>query len=218
MRGLDWSIGFYDADVWGWLIFLGYLGVAGLCAWQVVKGDQRVRVQNLWIVATLILLFLGANKQLDLHNLVRDYGRHLSMQQGWYEHRRLMQAIVIVFGGLGISVCGMAMLRYWQNILHEFVVLLMGFAVLVGYVVFQATAFHHLNPFGRFSDHLIWNILELSGIALIALAATTATTRTTARTAAERTTPRRRPTRTTTATRRTATRRPARPTTTPPRV
>ena len=47
------------------------------------------------MVLTILLLFLGINKQLDLQTLLNDMGRRMAKANGWYSIRRFYQVIFI---------------------------------------------------------------------------------------------------------------------------
>jgi len=140
---------------------------------QLDRVGVEVRARALWMGLTLLLLFLGVNKQLDLQTVVTEVGRMAASAGGWYEERRVVQlafiALVIVAGAWGLrSVWLLA-----RGNVTELRAVLLGTVFLLCFVAIRAASFHHVDLLlGHSVAGLRLNsILELGGIAIIAVGA-----------------------------------------------
>lgn len=176
LQNLDWSPGIGDPTFLGWMTVLAYFYAAFSCA-RVVRASQGLfsqpaRHRQLWLGLALCLTFLAFNKQLDLQTLFTEVMRALSIEQGWYDDRRIMQQIfVVVLGVAGALVVVFLWLRY-RSVLRPHLLALTGFAFLVCFVMMRAASFHRMD---YFLGAGIWegsalrmnHVLELAGIVLI---------------------------------------------------
>lgn len=163
-----WHPGIGDPNATGWITVAAYataMLLCYLCQRQAPRGPHR----HFWWGMTLIMAFLGVNKQLDLQTWFTEVGRDLAVEYGWYAHRRFVQASFIaamVAGGLGVGVWLARRLKdldvYARRAAY-------GLVVLGVFVLVRASSFHHVDMLLGFS----WNniainaVLELSGIAAI---------------------------------------------------
>jgi hypothetical protein len=170
-HGVEWTPGIGDPTVMGWLTVVAYFVAAWLCL-RAFKSEKRgpdrpyrqaipalVRVLKkhwpsppaparraaLWLVLAFVLGALGVNKQLDLQTLFTEIGRSMAVEGGWYESRRIVQAIFIAMV-LGFGAFFVAVL-WWltRGQLRDFRLTLFGFALLVSFVVIRAMSFHHVD-------------------------------------------------------------------------
>ena len=168
-----------DASLTGWTICFGY-GLAGVlcvhrCGHVMRLGSFSVRFRALalWGLLAALLLALGLNKQLDLQTTLTRFGRALAFEQGWYQHRRVVQALVI--GGLGLAAATATIWMLWKTrqASRRARVAVLGATALVMFVVLRAISFHHLDAL--LGMDLIGTplhaMLEISGIACVGLAA-----------------------------------------------
>src|SRR5688572_10854983 len=95
--GDRWRPGIGDPTVMGWVTVACYLGAAFLCWRAATKGVASRNVRWFWTGLAALLLLLGINKQLDLQTAVTFIGKDFAKATGWYEHRRIVQGIFIVF-------------------------------------------------------------------------------------------------------------------------
>ncbi|MEY4884327.1 MAG: hypothetical protein RIS34_2181 [Pseudomonadota bacterium] len=167
-----WSPGIGDPTVIGWVTVAAY-GVAMvlcyLCCRTAPSGPHR----RFWLYMTVVMALLGLNKQLDLQTWFTQTGRDIALAQGWYQHRRLVQAIFIawlVLVGLAAQFWLVDLLRHLDKYARRAVT---GLVLLTVFVIVRATSFHHVDKMLGFTiENLSINaLLELSGIGLIALAA-----------------------------------------------
>ena len=114
----------------------------GLGSLATVAG-QRGRL--FWAVLGLLLAALAVNKQLGLQSAVTVMGKCLAHAQGWYDQRRVVQALFIclvaasalsLLLGLILSLRG----RLPQNLLAA-----VGLVLVLAFVLVRALSFHHFD-------------------------------------------------------------------------
>lgn len=173
-----WRPGIGDPTFMGWLTVAAYFGAAFLCLREFLAA-RRVHSPRektfFWGTLTVLLVFLGFNKQLDLQTLLTLTGRRIAIAQGWYENRRIVQLLFVAIVGIAgvLSVLAMRLLVRKHADLR---LPLAGFVVLLVFVVVRAASFHHIDQFINFrmgGVRMNW-VLELGAIALVAFGASTA--------------------------------------------
>ena len=170
-----WRLGIGDPTVMGWLTVAAYFAAALLCLREAVAAGRTHGAQEkmlFWGTLTMLLVVLGFNKQLDFQTLLTLTGRRIAIAQGWYENRRVAQlafvAVVAVAGILSIMV-----MRHLVQKHSDLRLPLVGFIVLLVFVVTRAASFHHIDQLINFrlgAVRMNW-VLELGAIALVALGA-----------------------------------------------
>jgi hypothetical protein len=180
----DWHPGIGDPTFVGWFTVAAYAVVALLClrSFRLAvppvpptrQGILTARLRRqFWLVATVVLVVLGINKQLDLQGFVAGVGRTLAKSDGWYESRRTVQYAFII----GVAATGagaiMALLWVFRRGGAWIQLAQFGLVTLCAFVIVRAASFHHVDVMlGRNIGFFRLNyILELGGIALIAAAA-----------------------------------------------
>ncbi|HET6416226.1 MAG TPA: hypothetical protein VFG22_08000 [Polyangiales bacterium] len=199
MGEIDWSPTIGDPTLMGWLTVLAYFVTAWLClrAFNTEKrGPKRpyrqtipallrvlrkswpeppilARRAALWLFLAIVFVCLGINKQLDLQSLLTQVGRTLAHQQGWYDQRRLAQAIlvgvVLIAGVAALATLGLLV----RGQLSDFRLPLAGLTFIVVFVVIRATSFYHVDRLIGFElrgVRMNW-VLELTGIGIVAVGA-----------------------------------------------
>ena len=170
-----WHPGIGDPTVMGWVTVAAYFCTAILCfcqfrSMQPMPGAGQRKL--FWGALTLMLIFLGINKQLDLQTWFTLAGKRVAIAQGWYENRRVVQALFVLL----VAVCGVvsSLLAYRIVRSHpELRTALLGFIVLFGFVVIRAASFHHFDSLINFrfaGVRMNW-VLELGAIFLLAVGA-----------------------------------------------
>ena len=173
-----WHPGIGDPTLMGWLTVVAYFVTAWLCARAARAAHasafvQRARLAAYWIGLTVLLTFLGFNKQLDLQSLFTQTARDLSLARGWYEERRTYQLVFIVGVGLASVFTTVVAFVWLRRHLRRLGGGLLGLGLLLGFVAVRAASFHHVDQL--LSVELVglrfnW-IMELGAIALIARSA-----------------------------------------------
>lgn len=185
MVGGNWHLGIGDPTVEGWLVCFAYAGAAFLC-WRAHRScrygqhalarsvpseaSRQERLARWWLGATLLLALLALNKQLDLQMLLTDLGRWVASAQGWYGARKLVQFAFIALLGAAAVAGAAALAWYLRAVIGRIVLAAAGMALLLGFVLLRAAAFHHVGGSGSTLDAWGW-LLEAAGAALIAIGA-----------------------------------------------
>jgi len=167
-----WSPGIGDPTFMGWLTVVAYFAAA-VCCWLAGRSDQRAHPHSgyasqprLWFGLTVLLTLLGINKQLDLQTWFTLALKSVARAQGWYDERRVFQALFIVaIAALGVAGLAVLCVRVRASLRQTFMALV-GAAFLTCFVVIRAASFHHVDQMLGFSlggFKLNW-VLELGGI------------------------------------------------------
>lgn len=174
-------LAFTDGDVWrpgigdptfmGWLTVVAYFGAAFLCIREFMKARKINGPREktfFWATLSMLLVFLGINKQLDLQTLLTLTARRIAIAQGWYENRRIVQIFfVAVVGIAGVFTILAMRLLVWKH--TDLRLTLIGLVVLLVFVVVRAASFHHIDQLINFRlgwVRMNW-VLELGAIALV---------------------------------------------------
>jgi hypothetical protein len=182
VKGVDgrWVPGIGDPSFMGWATVAAYFATAWLCyrASRRASGfdpyssvDQKVAW--VWMGLALLLGGLGINKQLDLQSLVTQLGEDMAHAQGWYEHRRIVQAVFVAGIGVGSLAAGGLGLWWLRDKLKQLWPAVLGMALMLGFVVVRAASFHHVDWLlyrATGPVKLNW-VLELGALAVVAWAA-----------------------------------------------
>jgi hypothetical protein len=176
-----WHPGIGDPTVGGWLTVVAYATAACL-AYRAFHhsrtpptGAARSRdpggLSWFWLLTTVVMISLGINKQLDLQSWLTEIGRDLADEQGWYDHRRGVQALFVLGIGVGgvVGTASLAVLlrRTIQRVRGAF----LGLCFLGIFIIVRAASFHHIDRWlGDGPLPLNW-LLELGGISCVAVSA-----------------------------------------------
>jgi len=138
---------------------------------------NRKFLPTFWFVLCGVLVFLGFNKQLDLQTCFTQVGRDMAKSEGWYENRRIVQAIfLLVLSLLGVATVA-ASWWYIHGAWRRYRLAFYGILFLITFVIVRATSFHHIDIFlqSTFGGIAFNHILEVGGILFIAYCAWNAT-------------------------------------------
>jgi hypothetical protein len=155
----------------GWFTAVSCLVCAVVAAFFATYLNQmeESRDGRFWLMITVLMLFLGVNKQLDLQSLFAEVGRQISLAQGWYPNRRIVQfSFITVFTTALIGVFLWFTKRH-RDLFSRYRFASFGLAFLIGFIVIRASAFHHVDEVIQYDLHGIkmnW-VLALTGILLI---------------------------------------------------
>lgn len=174
-----WQPTIGDPTVVGGVTVGAYLLAAVLCYVYLHRlgSDQRRRLgrghQWFWLMLTLVMLALAINKQLDLQTLLTHIGREHAKTYGWHENRRSLQVGFIYTAVVAGFLFGLTLLALTRQQWRRNALALLGFSLVVTFVVVRAASFHSVD---LLIGHEIagirvnW-ILELGGIMLVVCAA-----------------------------------------------
>ena len=179
-----WRPGIGDPTFLGWFTVFAYFAAAVPCllVWRheqnVLRDPLMARSAafvrpHVWLGLAILLALLGINKQLDLQSAIGWYGRRMATAQGWYEYRRIVQAIFVLSVALGCATGAAALAWYLRSSLRRYLPALLGTLFLLGFIVIRAASFHHVDvALADDSAGIRFNgIFELGGIAAVAGAA-----------------------------------------------
>ena len=169
-----WRPGIGDPTVMGWLTVAAYFGVAALCIRKAVTKVQGKRADAaFWTVLGCSLVALGINKQLDLQTFLTLTARQTAIDFGWYDHRRAFQFVFVVAIALAGAAGFFILWRLVKSSGRRLRVPLLGFMLLLCFVIVRAASFHHVDSLINFQAgrlRMNW-ALELGAIAVIAFGA-----------------------------------------------
>jgi hypothetical protein len=116
---------------------------------------------------------LAINKQLDLQSLMTAVGRRTAKAEGWYEHRRPLQALFIV-AMASAGVAGLAVvLRSYRRSSLALQGALAGAVLLFVFILIRASSFEKMDAFinSHISGVRTNHMMELGSVAIIATCA-----------------------------------------------
>lgn len=168
---------FQQADLADWMTVAAYLLtalVAGLASRQYRSSSHRVG--NFWRGVALLMSLFAVNELLDLQTLITIFGRANALSNGWYEHRRVVQAAFVIVLAIAALPTGAFVVIVTRGMPASVRLASVGLGFIGVFIVIRAASFHHMdNLLGR--GWLVFNIgavQELAGIAVVAIAATSA--------------------------------------------
>ncbi len=173
LHRIEWRPGIGDPTIVAWVAVFAY-GLAAWLAWQECGHRERgTREAHLWLGVAVLMGLLCLNKQFDLQTLFTEIGREVSRSGGWYQQRRVIQLIFVVFVIAGATAFGIWFSRRYHTFFLTHRYLWLGLLFLLTFIVVRAVSFHHIDEFLN-TDLLGFRanwILELGAISLIIFAA-----------------------------------------------
>ncbi len=139
--------------------------------WRMLQRFKKPAAeQGFWLLVIFILSIFGINKQLDFQVLLVEIGRPIALKSGWYESRRIVQAVFafVLTGIAGLFAVMMLFLirRHWRNN----ILALLGLLILCFYGIMEAISQSHvgcsLELYEQWSFRLT-DVIEMTGILLI---------------------------------------------------
>lgn len=165
-----WTIGIGDPTPVGWITVAAYAAAAVL-AWRNVGAARRTAVpESFWVVLTVLMVALGVNKQLDLQTWFSQAGRDLAIEQGWYDQRRMVQAVFIALLAAGALAVVLWAHHQWDTLWREYRAAFVGVCVLLTFIVIRAASFHHIDMVLRtdLGATALHRALEIVGVLVVA--------------------------------------------------
>ncbi|MEQ8162489.1 MAG: hypothetical protein ABRQ34_03120 [Smithellaceae bacterium] len=139
--------------------------------WRMLQRFKKPAAkQGFWLLVIFILSIFGINKQLDFQVLLVEIGRPIALKSGWYESRRIVQAVFafVLTGIAGLFAVMMLFLirRHWRNN----ILALLGLLILCFYGIMEAISQSHvgcsLELYEQWSFRLT-DVIEMTGILFI---------------------------------------------------
>jgi hypothetical protein len=163
----------------GWTMLGLYLISASLavCVAPVAGSKNSAAMRRAWIFLSIILAFLGLNKQLNLQTLLIKLGRHVANGEHLLPYRR--ELYVLFFLGFILAVIALfaaVMVRFSADIrkyVRDFPLAAGGCGLIVAYIVIRAATIDGLDQMLGFDLERIpffW-LLEAGGLLLIMIQA-----------------------------------------------
>jgi membrane protein required for beta-lactamase induction len=151
-----------DQGITPWLITIAYFVAAGLCFWAGRREREaslgRARQWNapvFWFTLCGLLVALGFNKQLDLQSDLTEAGRSIARSGGWYENRRLVQAVFVMLFAAGAVAAVAGAIWFMRDLWKRYKLAFIGIIFLCAFVIIRAASFHHI-------DQILYHIPGLS--------------------------------------------------------
>ncbi len=169
-----WTLGIGDPTFLGWFTTIAYFITALFCIKAYLLQTQlhdhkRRKGAIFWLWLCLLYLFLGINKQLDLHTLLIAIGKNIAECQGWYQNRRTVQAFfILILACFMFFIIGL-LLNTSKKLNRPQKLSFFGACLIFVYLLGRAMSFHHIDTlFPVFtSDWKFFWIVELSGLAIV---------------------------------------------------
>ncbi|MCH7664189.1 MAG: hypothetical protein IH859_10025 [Chloroflexi bacterium] len=143
--------------------------------------DQRAKRRSatyrasfsFWAILTLLFVFLGMNKQLDLDGWFTETGRQFAINQGWYDLRwQIQEPMVVGIALIGVSLLAL-LLAITRSLLPRHTLAFVGTLLLVIFLILKTLSFHHLDNFldRELASVRLGTIIEWIGMGCVALCA-----------------------------------------------
>lgn len=138
-------IEFGDHTFFGWMTVLAYfltsirLGIKTRLAW--LNRDNVI----FWLCFTLIIIFLGFNKQLDLQSNFTEIMRNMAKEHGWYEQRRPLQFLFVAVMAMSLPILILLVRTSLANSWRRYKIMWLGILLLLVFIVIRAASFHHVD-------------------------------------------------------------------------
>lgn len=157
-----------DPTITGWITAVSYF-VAGAAALNAARFTRTMPVVIFWLSVGILLIVLGANKQLDLQTFLIDLGRQASRDQGWFEERRRVQLFLTIAMTGTVALASAAGLWLARRSDASIKYALLGLSAIGVYIGSRTAEMDHQVTSTRLLSYL-W-IFELMGILIVAAAA-----------------------------------------------
>jgi hypothetical protein len=171
----QWSASIAQADLADWLTVTGYLLCALLsCRAACHAGRGKLRREKIfWRTTSFLLLFLAGNELLDLQTLLTSLGRAHAKTQGWYEKRRIVQAVFILALCIAAALAGLVAMWIARRSDIGVRLALAGLVLIGLFVLLRAASFHHLDQLlsGGSIVLSLGVAQEIAGILVVAIGA-----------------------------------------------
>ena len=160
---------FGDHTFFGWATVFMYFLVNIKTGYKASVANIKKDNSYFWLGLTILLIFLGFNKQLDLQTNLTEWLRAISKMHGWYEQRRGVQFLFVSLMGLTIPLILISLRVFLFNSWRRYKLTWIGIVVLLVFVSVRAASFHHVDLFfyKTIGSLRYYQALEILAIGLI---------------------------------------------------
>ena len=160
---------FGDHTFFGWATVFMYFLVSIKTGYKASVANIKKDNSYFWLGLTILLIFLGFNKQLDLQTNLTEWLRAISKMHGWYEQRRGVQFLFVSLMGLTIPLILISLRVFLFNSWRRYKLTWIGIVVLLVFVSVRAASFHHVDLFfyKTIGSLRYYQALEILAIGLI---------------------------------------------------
>lgn len=173
-----WSPGIGDPTVFGWATVALYIIAAAMCYRRARDGFSGLYphiadLRRFWAALFALLVLMAINKQLDAQSLLTVVGRCAAREQGWYNDRSTAQYAFVLGLALVLSLGAGVVIWKMRQVLRRIWLVVVGLVMLIFFVLYSATSFHHLDIFINrelLGLKMIW-VVEMGALVLIIIGA-----------------------------------------------
>lgn len=165
-----------DPTAVGWLTTVLYLSVFVASIYWVIQTraiNPNFKYSWFWLGASILILLLGINKQLDIQMLFADLARFYAKLSGIYMNRKPFQQKIISFlATIGISTFSV-LLYLLRKAPKKMWLTLVGFSILFSFPLIRLVSLHSLEALLYYSVHSVRvvDLIEIVGITIILITA-----------------------------------------------
>jgi len=170
-----WSPGIGDPGFLGWATTVSYV-IAVVLTFLVLRQAGKLyregdKARIFWLGLTLLMVFLGLNKQLDLQAFLKSAVKCQAIVEGWYGQRREVQLIFVIAIASAFALLLAFILFFFRKNLRKDKLAVIGVVFLLVFILIHASYFNYFDVPGinRFYESGLNWVLELIGIFLICL-------------------------------------------------
>lgn len=165
------NIDLNDHSFFGWMTVLLYFIAALRTGFKAKLTYYNKESCYFWLGLTVLLIFLGLNKQLDLQSNVTDWLRDSAKAHGWYDQRRGVQLLFISVMGLAIPILLISLRLFLYHSWQRYKITWVGIVLLLIFVMVRAASFHHVDLifYQTIGSIRYYQALEMLAISLIIL-------------------------------------------------
>lgn len=163
------DINLNDHSFFGWMTVLLYFIASIRTGYKTKLTIKNKENCYFWLSLTVLLIFLGFNKQLDLQSNLTEWLRTSAKAHGWYEQRRGYQLLFISIMGLAIPILLISLRMFLYHSWQRYKIAWLGIVLLLIFVMIRAASFHHVDIvfYQTIGSLRYYQALEMMAIGLI---------------------------------------------------
>lgn len=158
-----------DHSFFGWATVLLYFIAAFRTVYKAKITYYNKESCYFWLGLSVLLIFLGFNKQLDLQSNLTEWLRSSAKAHGWYEQRRGYQLLFVSVMGLAIPILIISLRLFLYHSWQRYKLTWVGIVLLMVFVIVRAASFHHVDIifYQTIGSIRYYQALEMLAIGLI---------------------------------------------------